>query len=266
MSKRIITILISAAIIISAAAFTGCDKKTDGGASSAAGSEGTNSSVFEVDSSTAGEDSESKAESNDEKKESDSDKKDDKKNDSSKESSSKSSSKVSSKASSKASSKKSTDKDTEIDSDKALEIVLANTDYTEEELVSIDENDEYGEEFYNISFYRNGTYVFYVRKSDGKFFTYEDYNEKYNEYYSKPSAEIDKDEALEIVLANTDYSEDELTSINENEDDGDKFYNISFYRNGTYVFYVRQKDGKFYDSDDFNKAYNEFYDGYVGHD
>ena len=87
MSKRIITVLISAAMIISAAAFTGCDKKTDGAASSAAGSEGTNSSVFEVDSSTAGEDSESKAESNDEKKESDSDKKDDNKNDSSKESS-----------------------------------------------------------------------------------------------------------------------------------------------------------------------------------
>ena len=266
MSKRIITVLISAAMIISAAAFTGCDKKTDGAASSAAGSEGTNSSVFEVDSSTAGEDSESKAESNDEKKESDSDKKDDKKNDSSKESSSKSSSKVSSKASSKASSKKSTDKDTEIDSDKALEIVLANTDYTEEELASIDENDEYGEAFYNISFFRNGTYVFYVRKSDGKFFTSEDYNEKYNKYYSKPSNKIDEDEALDIVLANTDYSEDELTSIDENEADGDKFYNISFYRNGTYVFYVRQKDGKFYDSDDFNKAYNEFYDGYVGHD
>ena len=62
MSKRIITILISAAIIISAAAFTGCDKKIDGGASSAAGSEGTVSSVFEVDSSTAGEDSESRSE------------------------------------------------------------------------------------------------------------------------------------------------------------------------------------------------------------
>ncbi len=262
MNKRIITILISAAMIISATAFAGCDKKTDTGASSAVGSEGTNSSVFELDSSTEGEDSESKASSKDEKKESDSDKKDDKKVDSSKESSkssSKASSKASSKSSSKASSKKSTDKDTGIDKDKALEIVLANTDYTEEELSSIDENDEYGEEFYNLSFYRNGSYVFYVRKSDGKFFTYEDYNEKYNKDYSKPSDKIDEDKALEIVLANTDYTEDELASIDENDEYGEKFYNLSFYRNGSYVFYVRQSDGKFFTYEDYNEKYNKDY-------
>ena len=76
----------------------------------------------------------------------------------------------------------------------------------------------------------------------------------------------EEDKALSIVLENTDYTMDELVGIAENEDDGDMFYNIAFFRNGTYVFYVRQKDYRFYTYDDFNKAYNEYYDGYIGHD
>ena len=76
----------------------------------------------------------------------------------------------------------------------------------------------------------------------------------------------EEDKALSIVLENTDYTKDELLGIAENEDDGDMFYNIAFFRNGTYVFYVRQKDYRFYTYDDFNKAYNEYYDGYIGHD
>ena len=71
---------------------------------------------------------------------------------------------------------------------------------------------------------------------------------------------------MKIVLDNTDYTEDELMGISENEADGDMFYNIAFFRNGTYVFYVRQRDGRFYTYEDFNKAYNEYFDGYVGHD
>ena len=76
----------------------------------------------------------------------------------------------------------------------------------------------------------------------------------------------EEDKALSIVLENTDYTMDELVGIAENEDDGDMFYNIAFFRNGTYVFFVRQKDYRFYTYDDFNKAYNEYYDGYIGHD
>ena len=76
----------------------------------------------------------------------------------------------------------------------------------------------------------------------------------------------EEDKALSIVLENTDYTMDELVGIAENEDDGDMFYNIAFFRNGTYVFFVRQKDYRFYTYDDFNKAYNEYYDGYTGHD
>lgn len=150
-----------------------------------------------------------------------------------------------------------------IDAKKALAIVLQNTDYTEDELTSNDLITESGESFHALSFYRNGTYVFYVRDRDGKFFTSEEFNA---EYYGDTFSGIDAKRALAIVLQNTDYTEDELTGISENEEDGDKFYNISFYRNGTYVFYVRQRDGRFYTYEDFNKAYNEYYDGYVGHD
>ena len=76
----------------------------------------------------------------------------------------------------------------------------------------------------------------------------------------------EEDKALSIVLENTDYTKDELVGIAENEADGDMFYNIAFFRNGTYVFFVRQKDNRFYTYNDFNKAYNEYYDGYTGHD
>ena len=151
-----------------------------------------------------------------------------------------------------------------IDKKRALAIVLQNTDYTEDELVGNTLITEDGEDFYSVGFYRNGTYVFYVRVSDGKFFTYEDFNKA---YYSSESPETTEEEdALATVLENTDYTEDELLGISENEADGDKFYNIAFFRNGTYVFYVRQRDGRFYTSEDFNKGYNEYYDGYIGHD
>ena len=155
-----------------------------------------------------------------------------------------------------------------IDEKRALAIVLQNTDFTEDELqsstvinIAITEG---GESFYSLSFFRNGTYVFYVRDRDGKFFTSEEFN---NTYYSSDEPVTDEEEkALRIVLENTDYTEDELLGIYENEADGDKFYNVGFFRNGTYVFYVRQKDYRFYTYDDFNKAYNEYYDGYTGHD
>ena len=151
-----------------------------------------------------------------------------------------------------------------IDDKKALAIVLQNTDYTEDELSSNTRITEDGESFHAVTFYRNGTYVFYVRDRDGKFFTYEEFNET---YYNNDSPEtVEEKEALKIVLDNTDYTEDELMGISENEADGDMFYNIAFFRNGTYVFYVRQRDGRFYTYEDFNKAYNEYFDGYVGHD
>ena len=151
-----------------------------------------------------------------------------------------------------------------IDAKKALAIVLQNTDYTEDELVGNTLITEDGEEFYSVGFFRNGTYVFYVRVSDGKFFTYEEFNKEY--YGSDSPKTTEEEDALQIVLNNTDYTDDELMGISENEEDGDMFYNISFFRNGTYVFYVRQRDGRFYTYEDFNKAYNEYYDGYVGHD
>ena len=157
-----------------------------------------------------------------------------------------------------------TDTSLGIDAKRALAIVLQNTDYTEDELVGNTLITEDGEDFYSVGFFRNGTYVFFVRISDGKFFTYEEFN---NTYYSSDVPETTEEEdALQIVLDNTDYTEDELMGISENEEDGDKFYNVSFFRNGTYVFYVRQRDGRFYTYEDFNKAYNEYFDGYVGHD
>ncbi|MEE3450957.1 MAG: hypothetical protein VZR27_09770 [Acutalibacteraceae bacterium] len=151
-----------------------------------------------------------------------------------------------------------------IDANRALAIVLQNTDYTEDELSSNTRITEDGESFYAVTFFRNGTYVFYVRVSDGKFFTYDEFNKTY--YSSDAPETTGENDALRIVLDNTDYSEDELLGISEIEEDGDMFYNISFSRNGTYVFYVRQRDGRFYTYEDFNKAYNENYDGYVGHD
>ena len=151
-----------------------------------------------------------------------------------------------------------------IDEKRALAIVLQNTDYTEDELVGNTLITEDGDNFYSVGFYRNGTYVFYVRVRDGKFFTYEDFNKAY--YNSESPETTEEEDALATVLENTDYTEDELLGISENEADGDKFYNIAFFRNGTYVFYVRQRDGRFYTSEDFNKGYNEYYDGYIGHD
>lgn len=91
---------------------------------------------------------------------------------------------------------------------------------------------------------------YFVRESDGKFFTY---------------SEVDTQEALDIVYANTDYTEDDLVGVAMNEEDGDMFYNILFARNGSFVFFVRRKDGRFYAYEGFNKAYNEDYEGYTGH-
>ena len=86
------------------------------------------------------------------------------------------------------------------------------------------------------------------------------------EFLFGESSELTANDALSIVLQNTDYTEDELTSNDLITESGETFHALSFYRNGTYVFYVRDKDGKFFTSDDFNKAYNEDYDGYIGHD
>ena len=86
------------------------------------------------------------------------------------------------------------------------------------------------------------------------------------EFLFGESSEFTATDALSIVLQNTDYTEDELTSNDLITESGETFHALSFYRNGTYVFYVRDKDGTFFTSDDFNKAYNEDYDGYIGHD
>ena len=152
----------------------------------------------------------------------------------------------------------------EMTDEEALTIVLENTDYTIDELRGVVIVEEAGEQLHNVSFYRNGTYTFYVCDSDKKFLTYEEFNDMYVSYDNSDSSEEDK--ALSIVLENTDYTKDELVGIAENEADGDMFYNIAFFRNGTYVFFVRQKDNRFYTYNDFNKAYNEYYDGYTGHD
>lgn len=153
--------------------------------------------------------------------------------------------------------------------DRAIEVALENTMFTEDELTSIIETNDFGEDFYALTFYRDRTFVFYVRQSDYAFYTYDEYNKEYNDYYvstDDDGAAVNEEEALEIVLNSTDYYEYELLGVETNVSDGDMFYNIAFYRNGTYVFYVRQRDGRLYDSEEFNQAYNEYYEDYVGHD
>lgn len=105
---------------------------------------------------------------------------------------------------------------------------------------------------------------YFVRESDGKFFTYEEFSKTYSG--EDTSSEVDTQEALDIVYANTDHTEDDLVGVAMNEEDGDMFYNILFARNGSFVFFVRRKDGRFYAYEDFNKAYYEDYEGYTGHD
>ena len=166
----------------------------------------------------------------------------------------------------------------EADTQQALDIVYNNTDFTEDELVGVVMVTEGDERFYNVNFFRGVTYyTYFVRESDGKFFTYEEFSEAYpgNDTSSQIDTSSQDDfsnqitseqQALDIVYNATNYTEDELVGISTNEDDGDTFYNIAFMRNGTFVFFVRQREGKLYNYDEYNKAYNEDFEGYTGHD
>ena len=174
MNKKILSTVIAAAMLLSMTALSGCETKAADTASVNSNDSGTEAVIFELGSDSESGDSSSDEEKASSEKSVDSISDKDDTNSNMKASSKAASSKAASSNSTSSKSESSKESSDGLTDDEALEIVLNNTDFTKDELESIAVNEENGEKFHNVSFFRNGTYVFYVRDRDKKFFTYED--------------------------------------------------------------------------------------------